>query len=227
MISDWQTSIADADMADWVTVAAYLLAALLSARAARHAGLRRQARDSMFWRITAVLLVLLGINELLDLQTLLTSIGRAHAKANGWYGEHRRAQHIFVIALGLAAVFAGICMLWLTRRTHASVRLALVGLVFIGLFVSPACGVVPPPGRNSGSRSASVQLGFGAGNGRNLGSGGGGGALHPQASKKALSGGALPDSCDARFAPAKTISGVQNLMSVNDPKRTLGALAVA
>ena len=54
VISDWQSSIVHADMADWVTVAAYLLAALLSARAAGHAGLRRQARDSMFWRITAV-----------------------------------------------------------------------------------------------------------------------------------------------------------------------------
>ena len=135
MISDWQSSIGHADMADWVTVAAYLLAALLSARAARHAGLRRQARESMFWRIAAALLVFLGINELLDLQTLLTSIGRAHAKANGWYGEHRGVQYVFVMALGVAAVFAGIAMLWLTRRTHAAVRLALAGLVFIGLFV--------------------------------------------------------------------------------------------
>lgn len=122
-------------MADWVTVAAYLLAALLSARAAGHAGLRRQARDSLFWRITAVLLVLLAINELLDLQTLLTSAARAHAKANGWYGEHRRVQYAFVMALAVAAVFVGIALLRLTRRTDAAVRLALAGLVFIGLFV--------------------------------------------------------------------------------------------
>jgi len=135
VISDWKSSIAQADMADLVTVAAYLLAALLSARAAGHARLRRQARDSMFWRITAVMLVLLGINEVLDLQTLLTSVGRAHAKAKGWYGEHRRVQYLVVIALEVAAVFAGIAMLWLTRRTHAAVRLALAGLVFIGLFV--------------------------------------------------------------------------------------------
>lgn len=134
-ISDWQTSIARADLADWWTVAAYGLAAFLSARAAAHADLSGQARERMFWRITAVLLVLLGINELLDLQTLLTSVGRAHAKVNGWYGEHRRVQYVFVMALGAAAAFAGIAMLWITRRTHAAVRLALAGLVFIGLFV--------------------------------------------------------------------------------------------
>ena len=135
MTGDWQSSIAHADAADWVTVAAYLFASLLSARAARHEGTEPVAREVAFWRGTAVLLVLLGINELLDLQMLLTSVGRAYAKANGWYGHHRKVQFEFVVALGIAAVFAGIAMLWLTRRMHATVQLALVGLVFIGLFV--------------------------------------------------------------------------------------------
>ncbi|CAA9263585.1 MAG: hypothetical protein AVDCRST_MAG93-2300 [uncultured Chloroflexia bacterium] len=85
MISDWQTSNADADVTEWVTFTSYLFASLLSARAAAQAVLR-SARDGVFWRITAVLLVLLGFNELLDAQTLLTLVGRAHAEANGWYG---------------------------------------------------------------------------------------------------------------------------------------------
>ena len=130
-----QSSIADADMADWVTVAAYLLAAMLSARAARHAGIGCQADDRLFWRATALVLVLLAVNELLDLQALLTALGRAHAKANGWYGEHRRAQYAFVVALGGAALIAGAGLLWLTRRMHVTVRLALVGLASIGLFI--------------------------------------------------------------------------------------------
>jgi len=82
-----------------------------------------------------MLLVLLGINELLDLQTLLTSVGRAYAKANGWYGQHRKVQYEFVVGLAIAAALSGIAMLWFTRRLHATVRIALVGLVFIGLFV--------------------------------------------------------------------------------------------
>jgi hypothetical protein len=135
VISDWQSSIALADAADWVTVAAYLLASLLSARAGRLEVPESDAREVVFWRATAVLLVLLGINELLDLQMLLTSVGRAYAKANGWYGHHREVQYEFVVGLGIAAVVFGIAMLWLTRRMHATVRLALVGLVFIGLFV--------------------------------------------------------------------------------------------
>jgi hypothetical protein len=58
-------------MADWVTVTAYLFAAWVSARAARQAVLRSAARDSLFWRIAAVLLVLLGLDELLDAQSCL------------------------------------------------------------------------------------------------------------------------------------------------------------
>ena len=79
MLSDWQTSIAKADAADWITVTAYLIAAILSAQAAQQAWLRREPRDTIFWRMTAVLLVFLSVNELLDLQTLLTAIGRQFA----------------------------------------------------------------------------------------------------------------------------------------------------
>ncbi|MFN7025641.1 MAG: hypothetical protein ACK4QP_14220 [Pseudorhizobium sp.] len=89
----------------------------------------------MFWRFIAVMLVFLGFNELLDLQTLLTSVGREHAKANGWYGDHRRVQYVVGLTLTMAALLAGVVMLWLTRRTHAAVRLALAGLGFIALFV--------------------------------------------------------------------------------------------
>lgn len=135
MIGAWQASIAHADFADWVTVAAYLLGSLLSAKAAGRAMLARQPRESIFWRITAVLLVFLAINELLDLQTLLTAIGRANAQEHGWYGVHRTVQYYFIAGLGVVAFVAGLGMLWLTRRAHASIRCALVGLVFIGLFV--------------------------------------------------------------------------------------------
>lgn len=135
MIYDWQASIAHADFADWITVAAYVLAAILCIRAAGHGRLRRNPREGTFWKFAAVLLLFLGINELLDLQTLLTMIGRAHAKAYGWYPEHRRIQYIFVVALAAGAVVFGAAVLWWTRRMHYAVRLALGGLLFIGLFI--------------------------------------------------------------------------------------------
>lgn len=135
MIDDWKSSIALADMADWVTVGAYLLAAILCTIAARHAARQQNSSEYAFWMFSAVLLLFLGVNELLDLQTLLTMMGRAHAKANGWYPDHRRVQYIFVVALAFAAVLFGATLLWLTRQLHYSVRLAIAGLVFIGLFI--------------------------------------------------------------------------------------------
>jgi hypothetical protein len=122
-------------LADWVTVGAYLIAASLSAQAAGQAALRHEEHESIFWRVTAVLLVMLGINELLDLQTLLTTLGRAYAQTNGWYEERRSVQYAFVAGLGAGGVFATVGLLWLSRRKHIAVRMALIGLISIGLFI--------------------------------------------------------------------------------------------
>ncbi|MBW8295236.1 hypothetical protein [Sphingopyxis sp.] len=132
MVGEWQASIALPQMADWVTVAACLLAAAMSMRAAARCA--SAAFDRHFWQFAAGLLVFLAVNELLDLHTLLTIAARAHAKAFGWYGAHRTAQYAFVIALSGAAAMAGLAMLWLTRRADHAVRIAVVGLAFIGLF---------------------------------------------------------------------------------------------
>lgn len=136
MISnEWKAAVYSADLADWVTVAAYLIAASLCAMASRAAWLTRQSRERVFWNATSVLLIFLGVNELLDLQTVLTEVGREHAKANGWYGQHRQFQYIFIVSLALMATIIGTLTLVYTRKTNSSVRVAFVGLVFIGMFV--------------------------------------------------------------------------------------------
>lgn len=132
---DWAGAVARADASDWITVAAYLAAALLAGHAARLAQLRREGRERIFWSITAGLMVFLGINEVFDMQTILTAIGKVQAIEGGWYENRRPVQVIFIAALGLAALAAGLVMLWLTRGAHRSVRVALLGHVFIGAFV--------------------------------------------------------------------------------------------
>lgn len=135
MISDWQASIENADLADWVTVATYLLTAILCVQAARHAKQLGSVHERTFWLITVLALVLLGINELLDLQTLLTLVARAHARAHDWYEHRRMVQYAFIMALGAVAGLAGMAMLWFMRRAHMAVRLAQIGLTFIMSFV--------------------------------------------------------------------------------------------
>lgn len=132
MVGEWQASIAPPQMADWLTIAACLLAAAMSMQAAARG--TSAAYERHFWQFAAALLAFLAINELLDLHTLITIAGRAHAKAFGWYGAHRAAQYAFVIALSGGGAMAGLAMLWLTRRADQAVRLAVVGFAFIGLF---------------------------------------------------------------------------------------------
>ncbi len=135
LIGEWQASIGPTGIADGVTVAAYLLAAALSVRAARRAWLGRERRERFFWHTLTGLLVFLGINEFLDLQTLLTISGRDFAKSAYWHDARRTVQYMFVLGLTAFAAAAGLAMFWLTRRADVAVRLALVGLVFIGIFV--------------------------------------------------------------------------------------------
>lgn len=132
---DWRASLADASASDWITVVAYLLAAVIAVQASRTAWLRREKRDRLFWSMTAVLLAFLGVNELFDLQTVLTAVGKSWALEGGWYEDRRLYQLEFMIALTFAALLAGLGALWLTRGAHGAMRLALLGLVFIGTFV--------------------------------------------------------------------------------------------
>ena len=135
MIGEWQASIAHPAMSDWVTVAAYLIAVLASAFASRKAGERHQHREHSIWRIIALLMLALAINELLDLQSLVTIAGRASAHANGWYTERRTVQLVFVIVWGATVVSVGCVIFLAARNTHPAVRLALVGVALLGLFM--------------------------------------------------------------------------------------------
>ena len=95
-----QMLIHDASPLAWMVVLAYLAGALACLWAAR---LTEPGRDLRFWAGTAVLLILLGLNKQLDLQTLLTEAGRWMARQEGWYGSRRIAQAAFIVALAAAA----------------------------------------------------------------------------------------------------------------------------
>jgi hypothetical protein len=126
----WRPGIGDPTPAGWATVAAYLLAALCCVRAAR-AG--RPGR--VFWSVLGVLLLALGINKQLDLQSLVTVVGRRLARAQGWYARRRPVQLGFVALAGAAALAGLILLGQRARRWPAARRLAVVGLVYLAGFV--------------------------------------------------------------------------------------------
>lgn len=135
--TQWHPGLGDNNVMGWLTVLVYLAAALASARAARAlAGQGGPARrEQLFWWSASAIMLFLAVNKQLDLQTLLTQIGRCNAQLSGWYAERRVIQRDFILAVAAAGLvlLAGLALL--LRGLLARIWLALLGLGFVCLFV--------------------------------------------------------------------------------------------
>jgi len=130
----WRPGIGDPTVMGWLTVVAYFGAALLCFREARTEKFRTTNDRKMFWSVLTVLLVFLGFNKQLDLQTLLTLTGRRISIAQGWYEYRRFVQVVFVAMIAATGFFSVWIMNRLVRK-YPDLRLALVGFVALLGFV--------------------------------------------------------------------------------------------
>jgi drug/metabolite transporter (DMT)-like permease len=127
----WHPGIGDPTFVGWLTVVAYAVAAVLCFReGATESGVRFK-----FWIGLGVLMVLLGINKQLDLQTWLTMTGRRLARSEGWYEERRRFQFWFIIAVALAGALAFAVTWRIVRAQGADLWLPLFGFFVLTCFV--------------------------------------------------------------------------------------------
>jgi hypothetical protein len=122
----------------WVTVAAYLAAAIACQRAARREprpdGTRR-TRPAAFWLVLAGLMVALGINKQLDLQSLVTQVGRDVIAGLDLYRQRRTLQAGFILAVGLVCAAALVAFVWAAKSLLHRRWPALLGMLFILGFV--------------------------------------------------------------------------------------------
>jgi hypothetical protein len=130
----WRPGIGDPTVMGWITVVAYFAAALLCFRQAVAKPTSVSREKKVFWSTLTILLIFLGFNKQLDLQTLLTLTGRRIALAQGWYGKRRVIQLIFVLVIAIGGLLSVVVMGTFVRR-HPELRLALVGLVTLLVFV--------------------------------------------------------------------------------------------
>jgi hypothetical protein len=135
--NQWRPGIGDPTVLGWATVIAYLAAFLAcwSAAAGEKRKRRRGEPCTPFWSWLALILLFLGVNKQLDLQSALTALGRHLAREQGWYDRRQEFQVRFIIivaGIGLAALgwFA-----WMVRQASRGQLLALMGLVFLITFV--------------------------------------------------------------------------------------------
>lgn len=141
---DWlQLGIGDLSLRGWVTVFAYFVTAFLVQRVLSHRP-RRSGSERLgsgtddayhFWLFTFALMVLLGINKQLDLQSLITAVGRDFARSQGWYENRRSVQWIFVVGLGAAALASVMSILFLQRRVIWRAKGAFFGLTLLAAFI--------------------------------------------------------------------------------------------
>jgi hypothetical protein len=130
----------DRGIMPWFITLGYFVAAGLCIWAGRKEkekslGRGRRWHAPTFWFVLGGLLVALGFNKQLDLQSDLTEIGRSMARSEGWYGQRRAVQAIFVFLFAVAAVAAVAGAAWFMRDLWRRYRLAFVGIIYICAFV--------------------------------------------------------------------------------------------
>jgi hypothetical protein len=131
----WQPGFHDDFFTGWIITGSYFACALLAALIAtfhNHVGEKLAAK---FWSVTTLLMVLLGLNKQLDLQILLTEMGRQIAHAQGWYAYRRVVQLAFILIFVTTFTAA---FVWFTKSFRDLFRrylLAFCGLFFLLCFI--------------------------------------------------------------------------------------------
>ncbi|MBO9671735.1 MAG: hypothetical protein J7485_14600, partial [Sphingobium sp.] len=131
MIYGWSPGTGDSTVLGWFTVIAYFATATLCLRAGM-----RDRRSAGLWSMLFLALIAIGISKQLDVQELVTAVGRRWATTHNWYAERRWIQYQFVLLVLFAAViFSGLAFLAVRRRS-GSLKGACIGFILLcGFFV--------------------------------------------------------------------------------------------
>lgn len=138
MSANWAFRANDNDGMGWAITVAYLVVAILCFICSRRIGAlpgNTPLRQRGLWWSVGTVVLLLGVNKQLDLQTPLRDLGRALAEAKGWYQYRRMVQTWFVVALGGMAVGTLVVAAIKMRRTWRHHGLLYVGMVILAGFV--------------------------------------------------------------------------------------------
>ena len=136
---NWYQRMGDPTVAGWAITIAYFIVALLCWRAGLKektitVNIQKPERHAV-WFGLSILLLVLWINKQLDLQSLLISLGREIAQANGLYESRREIQLIFIILFALFCFSSLVALSWWLRDYWRRYWIAILGVAFLVSFV--------------------------------------------------------------------------------------------
>jgi len=137
---NWYQHMGDPTVIGWTITIAYFLVTLLCWRAGLkektiNVNIQRRPERHVLWFGLSILFFALGINKQLDLQTLLTALGREIAQANGLYESRREIQLIFVILFVLFCFSSLVALSWWLRGCWRQYLIPILGLALLVSFV--------------------------------------------------------------------------------------------
>ncbi len=136
---NWHPGIGDPTIIGWIITLAYFIMALLcwwTGMAEKKNILNICRHDShVLWFGLAALLFVLGLNKQLDLHTLIISLGREIAKANGWYDMRREVQRVFILLIVMFSFFSLGTLVWWLKGYWKKYWFVLLGVAIIIIFV--------------------------------------------------------------------------------------------
>jgi len=132
---DWRPHLGDNDWLGWITVIGYLIAFILNLIVAIKVNQTPEKNTRWFWYLTCFILLFLGINKQLDVQTLLIETGKKTAWVLGFYEQRRIFQKGFMLGIGVT-MFTVLILTGKTLKTDwQKSKLTLLGLLFLIGFV--------------------------------------------------------------------------------------------
>lgn len=132
-IGTWSPGIGDPSWVGWFTVVLYFAVAVATLRLLRRHSFARHER--WFWTVLALMLLGLGVNKQLDLQTAFTELGRIVAREQGWYEVRHRVQLWFMVGVAFISVGGAAAAVVVLRRVPPATKVSLVGVACLLSFV--------------------------------------------------------------------------------------------
>lgn len=134
----WRPEIGDPDLLSWTITISHLVAGLICLRIGfqRSQGtpLKGQSALQWVWLMLGFSLIFFGLNKQLDLQILLTEVGRILARDAGFFEKRKTIQAIFVAVFATASTIFVFGQLYFTRHRLHEFGFALLGMMCLVAF---------------------------------------------------------------------------------------------